>query len=156
MNPTSKARDTLRVYKMPAILLALLAIPGVNNHVWFNPHGLAIVGLVLVNCLPLCTIYVLVSLVRRYLAVPADGRTKLLKQAIGSLVLYLVLLIPASFIITASLNWGRPTDFVKWDPVVFYKLVTLPVGFLFPPYGMKNSETLEFWSLILRETILKP
>jgi hypothetical protein len=147
----------LRVYRLPAILLFLLALPGVNSLLWFNPHGLPLVGLVLVNCLPLCTIYVLFCLARLHRSLAKESSAAgFWRQALLSLVIYLVLLVPISFLTVTSLNLGKGAGSLRWDSVVFYKVTTFPIGLALPPYGTKNRETLDFMRSILKETILKP
>jgi len=147
----------LRIYRLPAILLLLLAIPGVNSLLWFNPHGLPLVGLVLVNCLPLCTIYVLISLTRLHYSLIRQGCAGgFWRHELLSLAIYLAVLFPISFLTVVSLNWGKADSALRWDPIVFYKVTTFPIGLALPPYGTKNRETLDFMWSILKETILKP
>ena len=104
----------LRVYRLPATLFLLLAVPGANNLFWFNPHGLPLVGLVLVNCLPLCTIYVLICLTRLHFSLTKEnGEAGLWRHSLLSLAIYLVALIPVSFLTVASLGVGEGKGYFR-------------------------------------------
>jgi hypothetical protein len=106
---TGTLRRLFSIYRVPGIVLTLLAIPGINNLLWFNPHGFPIVGLVLVNSVPLCTPYVVCCLIRLNLQArkrynsgathdsPSQQNMSLLKQSLLSFAVYPIMLVPLSW-----------------------------------------------------------
>jgi len=148
----------LHIYKYPGVAFLLIATPGANM-LYFHQHALLtpILGMLLLYSLPLWVPYILFRLLRLMRPAPArlrpteasDPNPTLLKPTLfyrryGSLsfFLFLALMYPCSYVAAASLNWGHIWG-LHWKPSVLYKMFTFPVGFLLPPYGAANQETLD-------------
>ena len=118
-------KSLLRVFALPSGILILGCIP-VLNVILYSGHGGPFWLL-----LPLCFPYILVRLfidLRRLL--PPD-RKRGLRMAGVSVLLYIVVVFPVTRWTERSVtSWsGLPIR-----PGTMFKLATLPVGFLLPPY----------------------
>jgi len=164
---TNQSRKLLSIYIMPGIVLLLFLLPGLNSYVFFEHHAIfgPIVGILCFYCLPFCTPYVMFRLVRlviqnhRPLSLQQKRDDKeqtnakfFTKYGMISLLTYLAVLYPLSFFVSVSLNWSRTWN-LNWDPFIFYKLITFPVGFLVPPWEGKNSECLSFLFNVIGRTL---
>jgi len=158
----TNTKDILQIYKYPGIALLLITFPGVNM-LYFHQHALLTP---LIYSLPLWVPYILFRLLR--LMKPEQGalrvaetpgrdpsfieRTFYRKYGSLSFALFLVSMYPLSRCAAASLNWSG-TWGLHWKPHVLYKMSTFPIGFVLPPYGSANQETLDTMLLFARSTL---
>lgn len=144
-------KSILSIYKLPGLLLTLVAIPWINNLLWFHSHTLPFMGMAILFCLPICTPYVAFRLFRLLntnrpliasITATKAGTTPTTRGELMfyrrfvplAFAIYLILLYPLSHLAVASVNLGRPKA-VQWSPYTFYRMITFPVSLALPAYG---------------------
>lgn len=141
---SSDFKGLLLVYRFPLVVLLLMTIPGLNYIFFYSPHasGAPLVGFALLYLLPFCTPYVLFKLIKKVSRATGSDRRLFAAVSLFSLLVYFIVLYPFCDLTAASLNyWGKSRD-SYWRGHVFYKMITFPIGFVLPPYGLANKDAL--------------
>jgi hypothetical protein len=120
-------RDALRrVFLPPAVVIILGCVPGLALFL-YSGHG-GIFWLVL----PLCFPYILVRVFLEIRKLPLGERAAGLKTLAVGVLIYVVLAYPAT---RWTEHYVTSTIGLPIRSGLMFKLATLPVGFLLPPYS---------------------